>query len=376
MLPAPSATAPSLAAVMTSSLAAIRSEPNPLGLPPVRSAIVLLVDGLGASSLAASSGPRANAGAGARANATSSRPCSPRPPLPPSRRSPPAPHRASTASSGTRSSTPSADRVINALTGWGPDLDPATWQRRATVFESAGIDAVAVGPARYGTSGFTQAVLRGARYIGARSIADRMQARRRGGGAAAGHRVRLRRRARPGRARARLAVSGAGRTRSKRSTRPSAQRCPGSMRRARVFWSPPTTASSTCPRTRTSCSARMRALMKDVRHVAGEPRNLHLHVEPGSDPAELAATWRDRESDRAWVATRDEADRGGLVRHRRSGGRAADRRCRRGGAQGGGVLPARARRGTLDDRAARLAVPGRAAGAAAAIRRVRYAYPR
>ena len=44
-----------------------------------------------------------------------------------------------------------------------------------------------------------------------------------------------------------------------------------------------------------------------VRFIAGEPRCLQLHVEPGTDVSALADRWRDAEGHRAWVATRSEA---------------------------------------------------------------------
>ena len=44
-----------------------------------------------------------------------------------------------------------------------------------------------------------------------------------------------------------------------------------------------------------------------VRHVAGEPRCLQLHLEPGADADAVAARWRETEGKRAWVATRREA---------------------------------------------------------------------
>ena len=43
----------------------------------------------------------------------------------------------STAWSATRVLDPAHDRVVNQLSGWDDGLDPATWQRRPTVFETA-----------------------------------------------------------------------------------------------------------------------------------------------------------------------------------------------------------------------------------------------
>jgi hypothetical protein len=68
------------------------------------------------------------------------------------------------------------DRLLNELSGWDDLVEPADWQPVATVFEQiveAGLQAVAVGPARYRESGFTHAVLRGAAYRSAESIEAR-----------------------------------------------------------------------------------------------------------------------------------------------------------------------------------------------------------
>lgn len=47
-------------------------------------------------------------------------------------------------------------------------------------------------------------------------------------------------------------------------------------------------------------------LLTDVEDVGGEPRMLHLYTAPGT-AADVARRWRDAESSRAWVMTRDEA---------------------------------------------------------------------
>jgi hypothetical protein len=52
---------------------------------------------------------------------------------------------------------------------------------------------------------------------------------------------------------------------------------------------------------------RVPELVAGVRHVAGEPRCLHLHLEPGTDADALASAWRASEGARAHVATRAEA---------------------------------------------------------------------
>lgn len=72
---------------------------------------------------------------------------------------------------------PAQNRVINQLTGWEKEgLDPASWQRNETIFERAlqmERRAFAVGPAEYAGSGFSNAVLRGAEYVSCSALADR-----------------------------------------------------------------------------------------------------------------------------------------------------------------------------------------------------------
>lgn len=177
MLPAPKRDRPHLADVLPSCLAAILGQQNRLHLPPVSKAIILLVDGLGAAAL------RARAG---HARTLASLMTS-----------------TSIIDSGFPTTTAAAlatlttgtlpgqhglvgytvldgdnDRLLNQLSGWDDRIDPLTWQLERTVFERAadvGVRPVAIGPARYARSGFTAAVLRGAEYLAAGSIGERLE---------------------------------------------------------------------------------------------------------------------------------------------------------------------------------------------------------
>lgn len=178
MLPALNPDSVNLSDVLSSSLQAIAGEDNRLSLPAVRHAVVLLVDGLGAHNLKARSGhARTLAGALSKAAVIQS--------------GFPTTTAAAIASltTGTRPGQhglvgysaldPVNNRVLHQLSGWDSLTDPATWQRKPTVFERAsesGFRAVAVGAARYRDSGFTRAVLRGARYVVAGSLAERIRA--------------------------------------------------------------------------------------------------------------------------------------------------------------------------------------------------------
>lgn len=176
MLPATKSHRFSLADVLPSSLLAVRHSPNVLGLPPVDKAIVLLVDGLGASSLRARAGHARTLSPlldsahviGARFPTTT----------------------AASLATLTTGELPGIhglvgytvldsanDRVVNQLSGWDARLDPATWQRLPTLFERArddGLPTFAIGTERYRASGFTRAILRGAEYRSGVTISDRL----------------------------------------------------------------------------------------------------------------------------------------------------------------------------------------------------------
>ena len=65
-------------------------------------------------------------------------------------------------------------RLLNSLK-WDERVDPVIWQSVPTLFERAVIDGIAVShiaAKRYEGSGFTQAALRGAQYLGANQIAE------------------------------------------------------------------------------------------------------------------------------------------------------------------------------------------------------------
>lgn len=72
----------------------------------------------------------------------------------------------------------SRDVLVNQLSGWESDgIDPLAWQPSPTVFEqavAAGHGAYAVGIAAYANSGFTKATLRGATFVSAKTPAERV----------------------------------------------------------------------------------------------------------------------------------------------------------------------------------------------------------
>lgn len=166
--------APVLRDVLSSALDAVLGRPGALGLPSRRRVVVLVVDGLGWEALQARSGHARALLAGDRRRIRTGTPTTTAAAL-------------TALATGTDPGVngvvaytaldPAADVVVNQLRGFDEDL-PVGWQRSTTVFEraaEAGVAALAVGPRHYATSGFTREVLRGARYVGARTIEDRLE---------------------------------------------------------------------------------------------------------------------------------------------------------------------------------------------------------
>ncbi|WP_407929756.1 alkaline phosphatase family protein [Leifsonia xyli] len=307
MLPAAFTTTASLATVLPSSLAALRGERNALGLPRLEHIVVVLVDGLGAAALRARSGHARTlaAGLGKATTIDSGFPTT----------------TAAALTTLTTGTTPGehgmvgyrvrdgAGRLTNQLHGWDDRMDPAVWQRSRTVFERAageGIGGWAIGLPGYAASGFTAAVLRGAAFVGGRTMADRFEA-----------------------ASAILDRPGPGLTYLYVAELDQ-------VAHARGWESPEWTAQLETLDSLVSAFARRLGpgqgmlltadhgivdvpvsghvlydtapeLLAGVAQVAGEPRMLHLYLAPGADPAAVAARWREAEAGRSWVATRAEA---------------------------------------------------------------------
>lgn len=314
MLPTEKPGARSLAEVLPNSARSLAGEPNDFDLPPVRSVVVVLVDGLGRSQLAARAGHARFLAARPREAITSVFPTTTAAAL-------------TTLTTGVspgqhglvgyRTLDAANDRLVNQLTGWDDGMIPEVWQREATVFERAaagGIRSFAVGPSKFRSSGFTRAVLRGAEYRGANSLGERFAEARR------------------------IVASG----------EPSLTYLyiPELDKASHQYgWESPQWLSSleavdaelqsflgTVPpkvgvlvtADHGSVDVPHRAhvlfdqapeLIAGVRHVGGEPRCLHLYLDPGATDADrraLATVWEQSEGERAWVATREEAVSAGL----------------------------------------------------------------
>lgn len=311
MLPASKTHRLSLADVLPSCFDSVRGRASSLGLPFVDKAVVLLIDGLGARALTARSGH-------ARTLA-------------------PLLNKASTIGAGFPTTTaaalatlttgvapgehglvgysvldPANDRVVNQLSGWDDRLDPATWQRAPTVFQLAadeGVSSFVVATERYRSSGFTAAVLRGAEYRAAASIADRM-----------------------GEARAilderdraivyvyvpELDVAGHSDgwesplwTERLEEADDAVRGFASSLKRGEGLLVTADHGVLDVPKHAHVLFDAIPGLVDGIRFVAGEPRCLQLYFEPDTGVDTRTATldrWRASEGERSWIASRDEA---------------------------------------------------------------------
>ena len=312
MIPAPKSDRISLADVFPSCVAALAGTTNRLQLPPVTRAVVLLVDGLGRDQLRARGGhARTLVGAlNSRSVLDSGYPTTTAAAL-------------ATLTTGLKPGQhglvgytvldAANDRVVNQLTGWDDRLDPATWQLAPTVFETAveaGYRAAVIGAERYRSSGYTQAVLRGAEYLSARSVEERL--------ALAAEWLRA-----PGEPgllyvyvpELDVAAHAKGWESDEWTSR--LEMLDGAVRDLVRSLRPTDGLLVTAdhgvldvPEYAHVVIDEHPGLVDGIRFVAGDPRCLQLHFEPDLTAAErdgLVARWRDAEAGRAWVATRREA---------------------------------------------------------------------
>ncbi len=170
---------PAAAAALGAPVPWLPGDGAPLVLPPARHVVVVLVDGLGEHLLRERSGhapflrrlrarPASTVLDVAYPTTTAASMGSLGTGLPPGTHG----------IVGLEVRDPERDVVFSTL-GWDPDVDPVRFQPRTTVFEHlarAGRSAAHVGPRYFDGSGLTTAALRGARFVAAESLPDRVDA--------------------------------------------------------------------------------------------------------------------------------------------------------------------------------------------------------
>ncbi len=311
MLPATKSHRFSLADVVPSSFLSLDGKPNALSLPRVDRAVVLLADGLGASALRAREGhartlaPRLTAAdtIGARFPTTT----------------------AAALATLTTGETPGIhglvgytvldkanDRVVNQLSGWDGGLDPATWQRAPTLFETAriaGLPSFAIGAERYRSSGFTKAVLRGAEYRKGVTMGDRLDEARRvlddiDRGLVYVYVPELDQAAHSAGWQSPLWTEGL------EELDLAVRNFSAGLRHGEGMLLTSDHGVLDVPESSHILFDTDPRLVDGIRHVAGEPRALQLHFEPDAGERHRATVldrWREAEGGRSWVVSRAEA---------------------------------------------------------------------
>ncbi len=309
MLPGPADGAVRLADTLADSLRAVEpgllEGPGRLRLPTVERAAVIVVDGLGADNLRARAGHARTLAARMATKAdviATGVPTTTAAAL-------------STITTGVgpgehgivgyTALVPDSRRVVNQLRGFDDDSLPAGWLRRPTLFSraaDAGLGAVVFSAPRYETSGFTRAVLGGARYVSGIRIEERLAAL---GEALADRRWR-------GIAYCYLAeldIAGHDSGWNGEAWSAALERIDAAVGELAVGLDDRAGVLLTADHGMHDIPEHGRLVVPDplwegVDRLAGEHRFLHLHAAPDVDPAALAARWADGEGDRAWVATR------------------------------------------------------------------------
>ena len=310
-LPADPPRARSLTGVVPELLAALDGRST--WLRPASSAVLFVVDGLGARNLAARAGhARFLAGAGGRKDVAHS--------VFPS----------TTAAAltslltgvepgehglvGYRIRIPGTDLAPNQLKGWETDgLDPYSWQRAEPILEresAAGRPCFVVSRAKFAGSGFSTAILRGGEFVPAASAAEGAELAANLVARHPGALVYLYAPELDGIAHAKgwesdewssaLEIVDAA-ARSLADALPSGAGAIVTADHGVID----------VPRHRHLLLTEGDGLVDDVRVIGGEPRMLHLYAQEGRADAVLEA-WRASEESRSWVLSRDEAIDAGL----------------------------------------------------------------
>lgn len=208
---------------------------------------------------------------------------------------------------------PAQDRVVNMLGQWSPQVDPQTWQPHRTVFNRAEdtVDVVTISKPRFENSELTRASLRGGRFKGADGVFART--------AAALAELREGKRALVYFYWDELDKIGHSTGWRSESWLQALEELDSAVKRLVQKVPANTRVLLTADHGMVDVAADQRfdassvpGLMEGVRHTAGEPRAVQLHVEQGTDPADVATRWKDYYDDAVWVATRDELASGGF----------------------------------------------------------------
>lgn len=203
----------------------------------------------------------------------------------------------------------SDNRLLNALK-WDERVDPVIWQKVPTLFEravSSGVVVSHVAAKRYEASGFTQAALRGARYIGANGVDEMASA------------VALALKPQPSFVYTYLnTLDAAGHSDGVGSDKwlTALAQIAEFVTKVKELVPRGTRIWITSDHGMVNSTAQLvlgqdNKLLENVTLIGGEPRARHIYIKEGAE-VETVALWREFLGDRAQVISRAEAISGGL----------------------------------------------------------------
>jgi hypothetical protein len=210
-----------------------------------------------------------------------------------------------TGMTGYTARNPATGGLANLVTWEGAD-EPATWQREPRLMDAAaaaGVEVTTLGKPRFAGSGLTRAVLEGGTFIGVPSLQ-------------AGVDAAMEVSARPGVTYLYWSeIDAAGHSHGWQSDAwvSALEEADGQLRRLASGLSRGTELLVTADHGMVDVAGQPRwdvaltpALAEGVVIVAGEPRAIHVHTEPGVDPGAVAARWSETLGEHAVVGTREE----------------------------------------------------------------------
>jgi len=211
---------------------------------------------------------------------------------------------------------PGQDKVVNLLGNWDPGVDPETWQPFPTVFErlQGTVPTATISLPKFAASPMTRAALRGGTFVGASTAHARTEAAAEL--MAANDQMLLYFYW------SELDKAGHGHGSTSERWEHQLEELDAAMKRLATQLPADTVILLTADHGMVDVAERWRIdysaepeLTAGVRHTAGEPRMVHLYLEPDADVAQrerLVDSWLRRYGNKAWVLTREQAVRAGF----------------------------------------------------------------
>jgi hypothetical protein len=210
-----------------------------------------------------------------------------------------------TGMTGYTARNPSTGGLAN-LVSWDGAQEPGEWQREPRLMAlaaDAGVEVTALGKPKFHGSGLTHAVLEGGTFIGVKHLLDGVDAA-------------IEASKKPGMTYLYWSeIDSAGHSKGWQSNEwvAALEEADGQLARLASRLGPGVEMIVTADHGMIDVAGAPRwivgldpVLSRGVALVAGEPRALHVHVEPGVDPADVAARWTQELGEHAVVGTRDE----------------------------------------------------------------------